>query len=171
MTTFTFRATSFSAAVLALVFAVSAPATAQLTDSFDVTATVIDSCTLAAGNTLAFGDYDPNAADKDGTTTVSVSCTTGTDAAVGIDGGGAGDTAARVMALSTDPTETLAYQLYSDSGRSTVWGNTTGTDTVSFSGAGVLSTEDLDVYGRIPQGQDVEVGDYSDTVTVSLTIQ
>lgn len=147
----------------------SATAPAQTTDTFDVTATVIDSCTLTAGNTLAFGNYDPNSGtDLDGQTTISVSCTNGTTADLALDVGSNADVSTRRMADVTNGTSFLEYELYSDTGRTTVWG--TGVDAVTYTGQGVLSAENQTVYGRVPSGQDVTVESYSDTVTVTLTI-
>jgi len=147
----------------------SAAAHAQTTDTFDVTATVIDSCTLTAGNTLAFGNYDPNSGTNlDGQTTINVSCTNGTTADLELDLGGNADGTTRRMADVTNGTSFLEYELYSDSGRTTVWG--TGGDAITYTGQGVLSAENDTVYGRVPSGQDVTVESYSDTITVTLTI-
>ena len=48
----------------------------------------------------------------------------------------------------TSGAATVNYTLYSDSGRTTVWGNTIGTDTVAGTGNGAAQT--LTVYGRVP---------------------
>lgn len=59
---------------------VAADATAA-TDSagFQVTATVVQSCRIEAGNTLAFGNYDPTSdTAATGSTTIRVRCTNGT---------------------------------------------------------------------------------------------
>lgn len=142
---------------------------AQTTDTFDVTATVIDSCTLTAGNTLAFGNYDPNSGtDLDGQTTINASCTNGTTADLELDLGNNADGSTRRMADVTDGTNFLQYELYTEAGRTDVWG--TGADAVTYTGQGVLSDQDLTVYGRVPSAQDVQVDSYSDTVTVTLTI-
>jgi spore coat protein U-like protein len=60
---------------------------------------------------------------------------------------------------------TLNYSLFRETGRTSNWGNTGTTDTVS--GSGLLQT--ITVYGRIPAGQTPIVGVYTDTVTVTLT--
>lgn len=147
----------------------TASVSAQTTDTFAVTATVIDSCTLTAGNTLAFGNYDPNSGTAlDGQTTVSVSCTNGTTADVALDLGANANVSTRRMVDATAGTSFLQYELYSDSGRTTVWG--TGVDAVTYTGQGVLSASNLTVYGRVPISQDVPVDSYSDTITVTLTI-
>jgi len=64
-------------------------------------------------------------------------------------------------------TNVLNYQLYSDSARSTIWGNTVGTDTVTGSGTGLAL--DHTVYGSIPAAQVVPAGSYQDTITVTIS--
>jgi spore coat protein U-like protein len=62
----------------------------------------------------------------------------------------------------------LSYSLYQNSTRTTNWGNTVGTDTVSGTGTG--NAQALNVYGRIPGSQtSVVPGSYADTITVTLT--
>ena len=58
------------------------------------------------------------------------------------------------------------YFLYSDSTRTTNWGNTSGT-WVSATGTGVAQV--MTVYGRIPANESALIGNYSDTVTVTIT--
>ena len=59
------------------------------------------------------------------------------------------------------------YSLYSDSGRTTVWGNTVGTDTVAATGSG--ASQSYTVYGRVTAQTTPAPGTYSDTVTVTVT--
>lgn len=62
----------------------------------------------------------------------------------------------------------LAYNLYTDAGRSTIWGDGTSSSaiqTVNVTG-GTSST--LTIYGRIPPLQDVGIGGYADTITVTI---
>jgi spore coat protein U-like protein len=70
---------------------------------------------------------------------------------------------ARKMASGAN---SLNYQLYSDAARSTIWGNTTGTDTVTGSGTGLAV--DHTVFGAVPAAQLVPAGDYADTITVRV---
>jgi spore coat protein U-like protein len=60
----------------------------------------------------------------------------------------------------------LSYFLYSDSGRTTNWGNVTGS---WVSGTGTGTAQNLTVYGRIPASQSALIGSYADTVTVTIT--
>lgn len=62
----------------------------------------------------------------------------------------------------------LSYNLYTDAGRSTIWGDGTSsssTQTVNIPG-GASST--LSIYGRVPPLQDVSMGNYTDTITVTI---
>ncbi len=136
---------------------------ATATGTIAVSATVLSFCAIAA-LPLAFGNYS-NAA-LSATTTLTVTCTSGTSYNVGLDSGiGTGaSVATRKMSLLTN---TLNYSLYSDAGHSTVWGNTIGTNTETGTGTGLVQT--LTVYGQIPGGQAVAPGAYLDTVTATVT--
>lgn len=157
------------AATLAIV-SVGAQA-ATTTDTFTVSTNVTASCSVSAGN-LVFTDVDPLAnasAATDGTSTVSVTCSNTTPYDVGLSAGSAtGATVTTRKMTHTDTTSTLDYALFSDTGRTTNWGNTVATDTVAGTGTGAAQT--LTVYGRIASGQQAaKVGAYSDTVTVTVT--
>jgi spore coat protein U domain-containing protein, fimbrial subunit CupE1/2/3/6 len=143
------------------------------TSNLTVTAAVNATCTISAG-TLAFGTYDPvstNAsaaldADADA---VTVRCTKDAAAKVTL-GQGANPTGASTDAAPArqmaDGTKRLAYELYSDAGRTSVWGNTDPTG-VAHVGTGLSAN--LRVYGRISGGQNVPAGSYSDTVVATVT--
>lgn len=135
-------------------------------DMFLVTATVIDACQLTANN-HDFGNYSSiSATDLDATSTIEVTCTNGTSYTVELN---AGTTSGSTIAarLMTDGSNTLGYNLYTTSGRTTVWGDGTGASvTVAGTGSGSLQT--LTVYGQVTAGQAVPVGSYSDTVTATV---
>jgi spore coat protein U-like protein len=67
----------------------------------------------------------------------------------------------------TSGANTVNYTLYSNSGRTTVWGNTVGTDTQAATGNG--SAQSYTVYGRVPSQAAPAPGTYSDTITVTVT--
>ncbi|MFP4640225.1 MAG: spore coat U domain-containing protein [Guyparkeria sp.] len=139
------------------------------TTTFEVTATVEDACAVSATD-LAFGTYDPNAGDLDGTSTITASCTEGTSYDIGLDTGENADEAdgtTRAMVGASATTSHLSYELYSDSERTTVWGDEVGTDTVS--GTASEAEDEHTVYGQIPEGQFVTADSYSDTITVTIT--
>jgi spore coat protein U-like protein len=151
----------------ATTFGLSLPARAATTStSFAVTATVLKTCAVTA-NDLAFGNYDTTSvAPLDGATTLSVLCSPGTSFQVGLNAGTSGvSVTARSMANGGS---SLNYALYQNAGRTTNWGNTPGTDTPAAATAGVTATS-LSVYGRVPAGQNVAQGSYTDTITVTVT--
>jgi spore coat protein U-like protein len=162
-------------AALAAALLFAAPAFASpgspKTKTFTVSADVTANCTIGATD-LNFGSYDPVVANKttalDVNTSVTVLCTKGsTGVTVGLDTGIHAAGGNRFMSNGTDG---LQYELYSDSVGGTVWANS-GSGLVTWpvfgpigAGAGVPHT----VYGRVPAGQDVSVGAYTDTVTATV---
>jgi spore coat protein U-like protein len=65
--------------------------------------------------------------------------------------------------------ETLNYNLYRDSTRSTIWGDGTGgTQAYTQSNPQLNRNIRVDVFGRIPAGQDVTAGSYTATVTATI---
>lgn len=132
---------------------------------FQVSATAVDSCNVTATN-LAFGNYDPlMATTNDQTTIITVTCTVDAAYIIGLDAGiGAGATVATRKMMNN--ANSLNYSLYKDWGRTLVWGNTAGTDTVT--GIGTGSPIDYTVYGQIAAKQPVKRGTYLDTITVSV---
>ena len=142
----------------------AASATANVT----VTATVANNCSITGG-ALAFGAYDPlvtHATDpKDGSGTFTVACTKGASG-VTIDlGQGQNYATGRRMLAGSD---TVGYQLYSDSGRTTIWGSTSGGTTVAVTAPLSKAPVSYTVYGRIAGGQDVAAGSYTDTVVATV---
>ena len=151
-----------------LVACATGASAAIVTTSFQVTATVDPQCILSAID-LAFGAVDPLGGNVDRTTTLTVRCTKNTAYTVGINAGTvSGSTIAnRLMANGAN---TMQYQLYSDTARTTIWGNSGGS-WVSGTGAGMGAAQTLTVYGRVPSGQtNLAVGSYAEpTVTVTIT--
>ena len=131
-----------------------------------VSATVVASCTVST-TPMAFGTYNNTLLTS--TATVTATCTNTTPYNVGLNAGlASGATVtARGMFVSGTPAVLLNYALYSNSGRTTNWGSTVGTDTVSGTGNG--SGQAITVYGQIPAGQLVAPGSYADTITATIT--
>jgi spore coat protein U-like protein len=138
------------------------------TTTFQVTATVNEVCSVSATD-LAFGIYDPSAADNDNTSTITVTCTKGTNYSVGLNEGTAsGATVTTRQMEDAVSSDLINYSLYSDASRTVNWGNTPSTDTVDVASA-TGAAENHTVYGRISAGQYVTAGSYSDTITVTVT--
>jgi spore coat protein U-like protein len=151
-------------------FVVATPAYASTaTGNLGVTATVTSNCTLST-SAVAFGDVDVTTGnDVDATGSIGVTCTSGTAWSASADVG-AGTGATLTTRKMADGANLLNYVLYTDSGRTTVWGDGVdgATALVSDTGSGVEQTKTI--YGRIPGGQtDVPAGSYADTVAVTVT--
>jgi len=159
-----------TSSILALtIIGVSATSASAATSSatLTVTATVATSCAITGG-TLAFGNYDPlSATPKDASLIIDATCAKGTTYNIGLGLGGHASLTTRKM--EDEDGDLLTYELYSDSNRSVVWGDTIGTDTVSFTAAD-FNPKNFTVYGRIFAGQDVDVDvAYADTVAITIT--
>ncbi len=139
--------------------------TSTNTTSFNVTATVPTTCSVAT-NDLDFGMAGTLAANIDASTTVSPSCTSGAAYHVGLNGGlsGATDPTRRKM---TKAAESVLYGLYRDAARSLPFGDVIGSNTVSGVGSGLAQS--VPVFGRIPPQPTPSPGGYSDTIIVTLT--
>jgi spore coat protein U-like protein len=140
---------------------------ATATGTFNVSATVLTSCTIAV-LPLAFGTYDPSSlTPDDASTTATVTCTGASSytIAMNVGTGAAATFAERRM---TSGGSTLVYSIYTDVARTTIWGDGTNS-TATVPGTGVLGITTHEAYGRIPVGQAVTAGVYNDTITVTLT--
>ncbi len=159
-----------TAAGAALVAGASATA-ATATTTFQVTATVLKTCSVSAA-ALAFGNYTPGTGNVAGTTTVNVNCTKTTPYTVALDKGTTtgGTLAQRLLANGAN---TLQYNLYTTNTYATVWGDGTGTTaTQAGTGSGIATANALTVFGQLPDNatnQNAVPGAYSDTITVTVT--
>jgi spore coat protein U-like protein len=146
---------------------------ATATANLSVSATVAATCSIST-TALGFGAYDPvganNASPLDGTGTVVVTCTNGASAALTLGQGtnaGTGSTdAVPVRRMKDAAGAFLTYSLYQDAGHATIWGNTPATS-VAQTGSGTAAS--VTVYGRVPAGQNVGSGTYTDTVVATVT--
>ncbi len=152
-------------AALSCVAGMPAVYAATATTTFNVTANVPNTCSVTAVD-LAFGSY-VGTADVLGTTTVTVKCTSGLDYDVGLDDGLNYSACSSHRCMKHGTADYLNYELYSDSARTTRWGHTIPTDTVSGTGTG--ADQPLTVYGLLPLGQNLIGGDYLDTIQVTVT--
>lgn len=133
---------------------------------------LLESCSVSAQPT-AFGSYNPiSGAALDTTGQITVTCTAVLSIAVSytitLSAGGSGSATARRM---TGTSATLPYNVYTDSTRSTIWGNGSGgTGTVSdgYALALLLVSRNYSVYGRMPGGAIVPAGAYTDTLMVTV---
>jgi spore coat protein U-like protein len=153
------------AAAFLIVLACAAFA-ATATTTMTVQVTITASCTINSAATLNFGTQGVLATNVDQTSTLQVTCTNTTPYNIGLNAGtGSGATVA--TRKLTSGANTVNYTLYSNSGRTTVWGNTVSTDTVAGTGNG--AAQSYTVYGRIPAQTTPAPGAYTDTITVTVT--
>ena len=148
------------------------------TSSLSISATVVANCTITTSSAIAFGNYDPVAANAatplDATGTLSVACTKGSPGvkialATGTNPSG-GSTCTAPARNMNNGANLLAYALYQDSGRTQTWGCDTSAsgNAVSYNPASKAAVA-MTVYARIPAGQDIPAGAYADTVVATIS--
>jgi len=162
-----FRALAAGTA-LAFVLAAAPASAATAGSNLSVSASVSANCTVTT-SAMSFGSVDSlSGAAVDGTGGLTVTCTNGTawTAAAGVGSGSGAAFSGRQMSSGSN---LLGYNLFTDSGRATVWGDgSASTATIGNTGTG--SAQAVTVYGRIAAGQtSVQPGSYSDTVAVTVT--
>ncbi len=133
------------------------------TTTFGVSATVLKDCVVSA-TALAFGNY--TGAVNNSTSTITVTCTNTTTYTVGLSAGLASGATVTTRQMQNG-SYLLPYALYSNSGMTTNWGNTSATNWVSGTGNG--TAQPLTVYGQIAAGLYVTPGSYTDTITATVT--
>jgi spore coat protein U-like protein len=141
-------------------------------DTVQVTANVTATCSIATA-ALAFGTYDPVVANaslpNDATGNIVVRCTKGASGIyIDLDGGRHNAGTQRQMVHGTNSAVLLSYEVYRETGRTSVWG--TG-DNGSTNSVADGSGEDVSVvmYGRIPAAQTQAIsGSYTDTLVSTI---
>jgi spore coat protein U-like protein len=144
------------------------------TDNMAVSTDVGISCTITVAD-LTFSGYDPTyGVDNDSTGSVTSTCTMGGAVVLTLGQGSSAESGStdaapirRMVGTSAGNAGTfLAYGLFQENGRTTVFGNTseTGGSFTATGGADVTT-----VYGRIPKSQSAAIGSYADSVSVTLT--
>lgn len=152
-----------SLAVPLFLLLATRPAAALLCGTF------LDPLTVSATD-LNFGVYVPsNAAAAN--VTIRVACTLPldllTDFRISLSAGNSLNPMARRLASGASR---LAYNIYTDAGYMTVWGDGTGGSVdQGYSHLLSLGSASFTGYGRLPQGQFVPSGTYRDSITVTVT--
>lgn len=132
---------------------------------------ILCSCEIDAAP-LTFGAFAPlDNAPLDGAGAIEVSCSgiaALSSISVGIGGGLNGTVAQRKLKSGAN---LLNYNLYSNAGRTQIWGNSTGgypALTINNTLALLSWNSNTPVYGRIAPATSAPTGAYSDTVTISV---
>jgi spore coat protein U-like protein len=128
------------------------------------------SCSIQSVPTLGFPSYDVfNAAPTVTSQIANIKCTGlgGSDFTVGFgQSATSGTISGRQMAQSPGSGR-LNYNIYKDGGYSALWGDgTAGTTPLLVSPTGANTS--VPVYGKIDPGQDAPVGNYQDSVVMSV---
>jgi spore coat protein U-like protein len=140
---------------------------ASTTSTFQVQATIAASCNIVSTATLDFGSLGVLSTNNDQSTTLNVQCTASTPYHIGLDAGTGSGASVTTRKLTSAASATINYSLYTNAGRTTVWGNTVSTDTVDATANG--ASQAYTIYGRIPPQSTPAPGVYSDTITVTVT--
>ncbi|WP_116135440.1 spore coat U domain-containing protein [Trinickia diaoshuihuensis] len=133
---------------------------------FDVSAIVVNDCNITATG-VGFGAVSVTTAHLRSTGTITARCTNGDAWRIALSAGAGGNVSARRMQRSGGGGE-VAYQLYLDSSHATVWGDgAKGTSTGTGTGSGYATV--LTVYGDVPAQTTPAPGNYSDTITATIS--
>lgn len=128
----------------------------------------------ASASPITFPAYNAfSGSAVDSATNVNVTCSGLLGVFVSYDvelgGGGSGSIVSRRL-FENAGSDQLAYQLYTNSSRTQVWGD--GIQGSTFSGSFLISIiasfRTHTAYGRIPASQLVNAGDYSDTLVMTV---
>ncbi|AXQ28432.1 spore coat U domain-containing protein [Solimonas sp. K1W22B-7] len=143
---------------------------ATVSGNFQAQITIQNTCALTTAPTnLSFGTQGVLIANVDTTSTIKVTCTTGADYDIGLDAGANESSANDINTrrMTDGSSHYVGYNMYSNAGRTTVWGETVDTNTLGSTGTG--AEQSFTVYGRVPAQTTPQAGSYADTVTVTVT--
>src|ERR1700749_718652 len=151
------------------IFAWTGPSNAATVQTpFGVSATVQQVCAVAATN-LAFGSYNASSSTpNDATSTITVTCTPGSTYSIALNAGTTSGGTEASHLMTDGNSHTLTYNMYSDSGHATKWGDGTLSTTV-VSGTADGTHQPFTLWGEVGIGQFVPSGSYSDTVTATVS--
>jgi spore coat protein U-like protein len=135
------------------------------------------SCNFTSTPGMAFGVYDDSSATPDDSaTSVVARCWRiggPASAAVVLQIGASATSGLIATRQMASGAERLDYNLYRDAGRTLVWGQTIGTNTVTVNLTGIPNfgsrNATFTIYGRIPALQNVGAGAYVDSVVITVT--
>lgn len=150
----------------ALVFSVGMQAANAGSTSGPMTITTVVSSACDFTTSNMNGAVNPITGDGLMSGVINAKCSNALPYSIKIDGGLNGTIANRKMVGTTaGNTDKLSYNLYSDTTRTTLFGDGTTGSTVALTGNGLIQT--TTVYGKVPS-QYVKADTYTDTVTITL---
>ncbi len=159
------RLATMGLSILGVMTAVQAQASTTRTATFLVSLTLTSDCQIST-NPLNFGSSGVLQAAINQTATLNVTCSSSTPYNIGLDAGSVTGSTVAARLLANGST-TVQFQMYQDTARSIVWGNTIGTNTLTGTGTGAVQA--LTVYGQVPTQTTPAAATYTSTVTMSVT--
>lgn len=121
-------------------------------------------CTISAA-AVSFSTYASNQTNPDyGTGSVTINCAASLPYSIAIDGGSNPGAYPERRMMMTGPFY-ISYYLYRDAAHTLTW----GVPNDDLTGVGSGSDQAYTVYGKIPGGQNVTLGSYSDSLTVTVS--
>ena len=152
-------------------FLLLAPGCAALTTSagsfgFTASATVVNNCLISATN-VAFTSTGVLSSALNASGAITARCTNGDAYQIALSSGLSGSVAARQM-QRTGGGGAVNYQLYTDAAHTSAWGDGTAGTTMA-TGTGSGNAVSITVYGRVPAQTTPMPGNYSDTITATIS--
>lgn len=152
-------------------FLLLAPGCAALTTSagsfgFTASATVINNCLISATN-IAFTSTGVLRSALSATGAITARCTNGDAFRIALSSGSSGNVAARQM-QRVGGGGAVNYQLYTDSGHTSAWGDGNSGTTMA-TGTGSGNAVSINVYGLVPAQSTPMPGSYSDAITATIS--
>lgn len=153
----------------------AAPITASAdtaTGTLGVQIAITSNCSVSTGNTAL--DFASHASTESGPISASnggftVTCTNQTPYNIGLQSSASGSTTdGKGVMKASGISQTIGYQLYQDSGFSTVWGNSTSGTVNTEAGTGSGAAQSIVVYGKTTTSLNVPAGTYTDTVNINV---
>ncbi|MFM0361787.1 Csu type fimbrial protein [Paraburkholderia sediminicola] len=152
-------------------FLLLAPGCAALTTSagsfgFTASATVVNNCLISATN-VAFASTGVLSSALSASGAITARCTNGDAYQIALSTGLSGNVAARQMQRAGGG-GAVNYQLYTDAAHTSAWGDGTAGTTMA-TGTGSGNAVSITVYGRVPAQTTPMPGNYSDTITATIS--
>jgi spore coat protein U-like protein len=138
---------------------------ATATTTFNVTATVLDGCSVTATN-MSFGTFI-NTTTSTTTNTINVICNNETQYSIALTpGNNGGPNFTRNLVSGNN---LLPYNIYKDNAYTQIWGDGTGGSTTMANLVANGSEQSYTAFGKIPPIENEPAsGTYADTITVSV---
>lgn len=122
----------------------------------------LSQCTISV-TPVKFSSYDPSTANPS-TGKIDYVCTSVTAITIGLSKGNASSYTPRQLKNGAN---SLNYNLYLDAAGTQIWGDGIGGITNQYTNSNA-TTGTVDIFGKIPSGQNGSVGNYTDPITATI---